>query len=425
MPAAGLRQTRNMLLLQTLSEILLVFATWQLWSNSGDFPAIPLLAVFTNVPSFVDRIITVLFLLSCVVTVISCRGNTSRVGEKPASGGRLRIWIGLATLLGGLLCLLNQHRLQPWHWLFLLLNFQFLTLKLENQKLSRRLTLASIYIFAGISRFGPGVDAGISREVLTLLLDTAGLSTLTRNHSVIFVASAGMTSAEVMTGILLLIPQFRKVGIAMSLGIHTLLLLALGPWGLGHNNAVLIWNVFFLLAIPVAFVDFCGKSEQCHSLFEAGQGRKNRFAVRMNVAVIAFPLSGLFGFADNWPSWQLYSPRPDVLRLYVTEATVRQLPENLQQYVGAPQPLQIWCPVRLDRWSLDATGAPMYPEDRFQLGVVAAVLPEDIGENAFRVIVEGAVPFEWWQRKTIEMTSARGLKKHCQAFFYNTDVRNE
>ena len=42
-----------------------------------------------------------------------------------------------------------------------------------------------------------------------------------------------------------------------------------------------------------------------------------------------FPLSGLFGIADNWPAWQLYSTRPETWTLRIKEADVRYLDNHM------------------------------------------------------------------------------------------------
>lgn len=427
MSVADMRQRRNMLLLQMLSEIFLIIATLPLWTNTSDFPAIPLFAVFVDVPSLIDRLLTVSLLLCCAVTIAVVARDFEEANSCAADKlwRRLRLWLGIATLLGSLLVVLNQHRLQPWHWLFLLLNVQCLTLRFDDQKFSRRLTLASIYIFAAVSRFGPDIDARMSSEVLATLLNMAGLSTVARNEAIMFTGCVGMTLSELLAGILLLVPRFRRAGVALTMTAHVTLLVALGPWGLDHNHAVLIWNVFFLLAIPVAFLDPRGSASILDSTAEVMHGTKSRFAACMNFGVIAFPLAGLLGFADNWPSWQLYSPRPDVIRLYVSERIATQLPERLRSHIGQPLPLQTWCSVRLDRWSLEETGSPIYPEDRFQLGLAAALLPDDAAENDVRIIVDTADNFAWWRRSSMQITSLADLREHCESFYLNTRVRPE
>ena len=144
--------------------------------------------------------------------------------------------------------------------------------------------------------------------------------------------------------------------------------------------------------------------------------------LRLTAALIVLlPLSGLFGIADNWPSWQLYSPRPDVVRLYIDEVSVGQLPEHVQPFVGQPAPLDRWCPVRLDRWSLATTRAPLYPEDRFQLTVVRAVL-QNVPKAAVRITIESAESSAWWHRTTREINSDTLDEFTANQFLLNGNV---
>ena len=418
------RQLRRFLQPLMLFEILLVFCTFPLWTGTGHFPVIPLVSFLAKVPVFVDGLFTVLLLLSCV----ACLWAAKRLGGSDEKFSnqiwrRIRTSLIAALVFGAALVLLNQHRLQPWHWLFLLLCVQCVVLRVEYQLLSRRLTIASIYLFAALSRFGSGIDDGMSREVLATLLNMGGLSAVARNEDMLSMGCIAMTLMELLTGVLLLMPRFRKPGVMLALATHASLLVALSPLGLNHNYAVLVWNLFFVIVVPVIFWESSRRSTESETITDSSVSAK-RTACCLNIVVVVFPIAGLFGFADNWPSWQLYSPRPDVVRLFVVEARVKSMPESLQKHVGQPSPLQIWCPVRLDRWSLQETGAPIYPEDRFQLGVVAAILPTDIADGEFRIEIESAYRPQWWQRQRFEIESRDELSRWQTSMLLNTKPRN-
>ncbi|MCP4509987.1 MAG: hypothetical protein GY826_26725, partial [Fuerstiella sp.] len=168
-----------------------------------------------------------------------------------------------------------------------------------------------------------------------------------------------------------------------------------------------IWNAFFLIAVPTLFTDI-----------RPQDAKPSPASVRLRIiaaVIVLFPLSGLFGIADNWPSWQLYSTRSDVVRLYIDEVSVGQLPEHLQPFVGQPEPLDRWCPVRLDRWSLATTRAPIYPEVRVQLTVVRALL-ENVPAAAVQITVESAQSPAWWHR-IIREINADELDRFAQTEF--------
>lgn len=418
-----LRQLRSFLLPLMLFEILLVCLTFPLWVGTSQFPAIPFVSALVKLPAAVDGLVTVLLLLSCGGCFFAAN---SLGGIAPESNSqtlrRTRRWL-IATLAFGMtLVLLNQHRLQPWHWLFLLLSVQCSLLRVDCQLLTRRLTIASIYVFAALSRLGSGIDEGMSREVLVTLLDMVGLSAVTRSEGMLSMGCIAMTLMELLTGVLLLVPRLRKPGVMLALTTHASLLVALSPMGLNHNYAVLAWNLFFVVVVPLVFWEPGERTTAYDSVSETVVST-NRVASCMNILVVMFPIAGLFGFADNWPSWQLYSPRPDVVRLFIVEARAKSLPESLQKHIGQPSPLQIWCPVRLDRWSLQQTRSPIYPEDRFQLGIVAAILPTDIVDGEFRIEIESARWPKWWQRQRFEIVSHDELNRWRASMLLNTQSR--
>ena len=101
-------------------------------------------------------------------------------------------------------------------------------------------------------------------------------------------------------------------------------------------------------------------------------GQRWRFRAAI-LFVWLFPLSGLFGIADNWPAWQLYSTRPETWTLRIKETDVHFLENHIQQHVSGPAPLDDWVVVRLDRWSLAETDSPLYPQGRFQKEVIHRV----------------------------------------------------
>ena len=53
-------------------------------------------------------------------------------------------------------------------------------------------------------------------------------------------------------------------------------------------------------------------------------------------------------------------------------------------------------PLRIDRWSLDALYVPIYPQDRFQVGV-ALSLARRFDLNQIQVVIEG--PADRWTGK--------------------------
>ena len=379
-----------------IAEILLVAATWPLWTSINRFPAVPLLKLFSTTPVIVDQCLTGILCLASLAGVVAA-WRTRRPPAFQSSYGsadRLLTIGSLTAIFAGIsLVLLNQHRLQPWHWLFLLILLQSLLVRRDERRDLFRLTVATIYLFAALSRLGPDVDDGMSRQVLAVLTKSVGQIGLMKNDSFVFAACLCMTLTELLAGIALLIPRLRAVGISFAVGIHVILILVLSPLGLHHHWGVLVWNGFCLVGVPVLFW------ERSHKTAAADHQPMSFPAKALVGFVVAFPLSGLLGLADNWMAWQLYSPRPEVVRVFINEAAIPRLPVDVTPFVDQPAPLDVWCPVRVDRWSLASTSAPLYPEDRFQMAVVAQLVNAVGGSESLRIVVDAPGMPVWWKRR--------------------------
>ena len=69
----------------------------------------------------------------------------------------------------------------------------------------------------------------------------------------------------------------------------------------------------------------------------------------------------------------MYSSRPAIVKMYVREQDIPILPETLRKHVGPPEPLSDLCQVNLDAWSFETQWCPMYPQERYRLGVILAL----------------------------------------------------
>ena len=159
---------------------------------------------------------------------------------------------------------------------------------------------------------------------------------------------------------------------------HSLLIAALGPWGAGHKAGVLLWNVSFIIQNIVLF-GMAGANDKATVAVPIAAGSETqrswigsvlRGAVRATVAIaILFPLTQPFGLCDTWPAWAVYATGPERVRVFVAEIDREHLSAGVRPYLEPPRFRDGRCLVRIDRWSLDATQAPIYPQNRFKLGV--------------------------------------------------------
>ena len=359
-------------------EIALIAATFPLWTGRHSFPVIPLIAGI-SLPAIVDHGVVCILLAVCVYIVAAFKKSRWDI---------IICTVGLTATI--VLFILNQHRLQAWHWLFILgLTTSFV--RPENGLKLMRSVLASVYVCSALSRFGPTVHHGMSAAIVEQLLRILHINPEIAAGPIGEVLCHALNVAELAVGILLILPGMRRYGILSAMLLHGTLLLALGPFGLRHHWGVLIWNVCFLYLVPVVFA---GPGKGLKSA-----GRNSDWGNRIATTLVwLFPLSGLVGIADNWPAWQLYSTRPESWTLQIHQQDLPKLPERVRPHVTSASPFEDFIFVKLDRWSLAETGSPMYPERRFQREVIRQVLSEFSDTDEFRVIISEPERRRWWHR---------------------------
>ena len=205
----------------------------------------------------------------------------------------------------------------------------------------------------------------------------------------------------------------------MAVLLHLILLLALGPLGLNQHSAVLLWNTSLLFVVPLCFV---AKDVSLTHPADERTTISHRWLTFALFTTWILPLSALIGIADNWTGWQVYSQRPERWTCLIHDADRPTLPDFLRKYTAAPPPFSDWTPIRLEQWSLDATQAPLYPEDRFQLAIIESVLSQLPADSRFRVEISEPARLFWWRRRSREAASLIELQIEHRRFLLNSVV---
>lgn len=197
--------------------------------------------MLVQTPAIVDWAALVLVLAGLIGMLFS----KSRLGLQIASSTFALSGIGLV--------LLDQHRLQPW-------TYQFLVFAVLTAFSKPRMTLfwmcwivISIYLFSAISKFDYQFTHTVGDQMLSTLVsfggwDSAIWTAETRSRLI-----TSFPVGELLVGLGLAIPQTRKAAIPLAILLHVTLLLMLGPLGMGHRPGVLIWNLFFIVQTVLLF----------------------------------------------------------------------------------------------------------------------------------------------------------------------------
>lgn len=390
--------------------LLLIGVTYPLWIDQKEFPAIPIVQGLCPVPGLVD--ILLLGTLIALLITIQWLGPQSR--KSPT------LWIAASIVL--VLCFfLNQHRFQPWAYQFAVLGLIF---GLAPPRIAWRLTVwisLSIYFYSALSKLNPSFVNELGSDFLLTISSIAGFSMSPDQLANWKWLALGFPGFELIMFLLLLLPRTRKLGIVAACLMHVGLILVLGPLGLSHSLGVLIWNVFFFAQAILLF----GVPEPPESS-EAGPrvGLRQLAAQVICVFVILFPTLELVGLGDPWPAWGLYASHVGRTHLFLSRHAVDRLPEPWRAYVDTESTDDLFVPVRLEKWSLQTTGAPIYPGERFSFAVARAFINKTDMANAARLVIESPAGRLQDDRQADTFSGDKIAMEADRRFWLNTKPRD-
>lgn len=407
-----------------VGSLVLVMGSWRLWVPQHDFPRVPLFAFALNWSDHADEFITwtclSLWLLSTLLLALPKISQlTSRVAAI------------LYASLFALLVVLDQHRLQPWgvHIAVCLL---IVTAFDRRQLLSWLITFtASIYIYSALSKFDAQFLHTVGQDFLAGLLRVwpGGYSALSEQARLF--GAACFPVAELMCGISLLWHRSRTIALAAAIVMHATLIGILGPWGLGHSWGVLLWNVVFIGLNVGVWLEL--RVEKAAGPFRltwfstqpsVGSLRRWRYCVASLCGMmLMLPLGERLGIVDHWLGWALYAPHSSRARIELLAGSGGRQTEVVRRFVEADQQdLSPWERVAVERWSLQGLGVPIYPQQRFYVGVALA-LAESTDEYGLRVTLLGTANRWTGARNQRILESRDDLQRHSACYWFNTRPR--
>ncbi len=369
-----------------LCMLALLGATWKLWTPQDVYPQVPLFTFWPGLPALLEWVA----LASCVVSLFA-------VLLVPR---RSNLWRLAFLFVAATVCLLfcgDQHRLQPWAYQFVLLAIVFAVVEPWRAMVLARMLTVSIYFYSAISKLDQTFLTTIGPQFRDTLLDWFGLTT---EHATV---AALFPLGELAVAVLLVFRPTRTLGGLASLVMHGLMLFILGPFGLEHSWGVLLWNVFFIGQNTILFAPARRSStlqaptNVAHSagILTPGLQTPSRSvflsaaAETLLAAALLWPTLEIFGLCDNWIAWGLYAPRAEHVVVRVDVDDVERLPLGCQQHLERTTAGESWRRLRLDQWSLATLGVPIYPQNRFQLGVALAVSDATDPLGQFHVVAYG------------------------------------
>lgn len=390
---------RRRWLLQLATSIFvgaLFCVTWPLWLGASEFPRIPLLRVAGALPPVAE-----------LAALCGLVGSLAMLACHPP---RRRLFSVVSISASLLLIAADQHRLQPWLWQFVILQLFMAILNGRFLVTYARLLLVSIYVFSAISKLDYLFLHTIGQQFVDVVCSGVSIDNSTWSDEVRASVPAVFPIAELLVGLGLVAPKTRTFASYAAIVLHIVLLAILGPWGLQHQLGVLVWNAFFVALVAILFL--IRTSSRPPEDTDSSPPSEVLPSTRAVIAslIIVLPAVEPLGLLDHWPAWQLYAPRNSRAQMSILDSAVTKLPSGLQNYVR-PSTNSFWRRVDLEKWSVDTRHVPIYPQDRFQLGVAIHVATAfDLG-GAVQVKLLG--PSSRWDGKRPEQT-LRGTDEMIQ-----------
>jgi len=302
-------------------------------------------------------------------------------------GRRTALFTNLAVSLLALLLLLDQARLQPWVYQYLLL-LALLALHHRRGRGARpdgltlaamRLLVASLYFWGGAQK----LNYAFSREVLPQLLGPlSGYLPLTQSR--LTALGIGVALFEIFIGCGLLARRTRKLSVLLALAMHVALLGLLV--GEGRNSVVWPWNAALM---PLDLILFWRGGASVRRAF-AGWGAGDaagRAARLLALACSTLPLVSFWGWWDMYLSGALYSGNTAVAVIRVDEGVLGRLQKTAGQQVFTTRSGEQMLP--LFEWSMAELNVPPYPEPRAFRQVAREVCRLADGESRVELITRG------------------------------------
>ncbi|MDA0588348.1 MAG: hypothetical protein O2820_09950 [Planctomycetota bacterium] len=441
-------------LTMSISVLCLIASTWPLWTGSSSFPQVPFFESLCGIGPWADTLSLALVLTGAVSTLFGAAASLrSPVDWKAESFERKahRLEMAGPWILAVGLCfamLLNQHRLQPWAWHFLLIT-PLLARKASwlEQVVPRRFDLygilgftISLYLFSAISKCDQTFTQSYGRQFLEALLNIVGASSRFWSESARTNGAALFPLGEIVVAFLIVLPKTRLAGLLLSVVMHVFLLLAVGPFGLNHQPGVLIWNVYFiaqnlLLWGRIRALSPEDLTERFRLPTDSGSNQLTMtsrlglipsvVASMILLVAILLPPLRFAGLCDPWPAWAVYASQPERVTILINEPAASELPDELRRFLRPRRLNDGRVFFRADLWSIAETGAPIYPGARFPVAIARALNARPELRGKVDLVLES--PAEWWigERDSDEYAGQSGIDAASKLFRLNTKTRQQ
>lgn len=465
-----------------LSLLMLIAATFPLWIDQADFPRIPMILGFDlgnwGGPLLFAVVVTLLSCLSSglwprrlraviewmegrwlsdwLMSEQSASGFGSQVTRDEVTrrdecavlvGNAFRrvLWSCLLVVLV-LFVLSDQNRLQPWIWHALLVSAYSCGTGHDRRRWFNGVTLltVAIYGWSAVSKLDVSFETTYGQQLIEALIgpDRVLSYRLMKPDDRAAVARL-LPLGELLTAGFLLVPFTRRWGCVLAIGMHLGLMLAVGPLGLNHRAGVFLWNFYFIgqhLCLWLAL----GRTERSrgsHWLRSIGERTREWGFARTCRAVarstgqwlcprnvpacvlwfaLLFPALRTLELCDNWPAWSVYASDIELVTVYVRDDALERLPMGARSCAETSAVKTGWTAIRIERWSLAACRAPIYPQVRYSVAIALALTETaQLAEDEIIVLIRSRPDATTGLRTESRLRGVAELRRFAGRFWLN------
>jgi hypothetical protein len=422
MNASSLAFQRRPVLLRRLVALFalaLLAVTWRLWTPQTVYPQVPFLGLLRDAPAALQWLVLAGQGVALLTALLApARGRLGRIALAAFAG------LTLAAVL------FDQHRLQPWAYQFAVVAVVLAGCAPARAGTLLRVLTISLYFYSAVSKFDYVFLHTVGQQFLAALLDFVGIDAAELSDLLRLALAALFPLGELLVALGLCFRRTSRVALAGAVATHLLLLVLLGPFGLGHKPAVLVWNVYF---IAQDLLLFGGRREgeapaepervesrELRAESRTAAPRRNSLAAPAILgAVVLLPLLEPLGWFDHWPAWGLYAPKASRVVVQVRRSAAERLPKSLRRHLRAESEASPWLRLRIADWSLAALDAPIYPQARFQLGVAEAVVRRYRLARSAQIHLFTAADRQTGKRESETLVGLRGVENAAEWFWLN------
>jgi hypothetical protein len=226
----------------------------------------------------------------------------------------------LASVILALLCGMDELRLQPWAWLFMLCGMLLFWARRSDGRngdkfLAQhlRLLLVGLYFWAAAHK----LNAGFFEHTMPFFLEPFGIND--PGPWQLGLAGILVIASEMALALLLaLAGKFDKLALRLGVGLHLGIILILGPAGQNYDPNVWTWNLL-QAALLVLLLYKGGSNQPLLTLLK----NKARPTLALAALVLAMPALHIVNLAPANLSWALYAGNYDLGLIAVRKGSDR------------------------------------------------------------------------------------------------------